>query len=209
MQRPPAREPKDQPARLVSRGWPQLWNAVLRVRRNRLDRFGFQAQKSLAVFDSGGGQHVRISPRQLRPPSAVSGRPEFEQRGQIRGQEFRRHWAALTANMPNRRQPMFTISEFRGRLHRQSYGCRSHARRHQAFFLRSMRISFSAARLLRLDWTSTSRTSPSASTARRQVNHAPIDFQARRLEELSIRESTRAAESPDPAATARPSDRCE
>jgi len=34
------------------------------------------------------------------------------------------------------------------------------------YFLRSLRISFNAACLLRLDWASTSRTSPSASTAR-------------------------------------------
>src|SRR5271165_3429824 len=36
----------------------------------------------------------------------------------------------------------------------------------KAYFFRSLRISFNAACLLRLDWTSTSRTSPSASTAR-------------------------------------------
>src|SRR5271169_6738836 len=38
----------------------------------------------------------------------------------------------------------------------------------KACFFRSLRISFSAACLLRFDWTSTSRTSPSASTARQR-----------------------------------------
>ena len=36
----------------------------------------------------------------------------------------------------------------------------------KAYFFKSLRISFSAACLFRLDWTSTWRTSPSASTAR-------------------------------------------
>ena len=36
----------------------------------------------------------------------------------------------------------------------------------KVYFFRSLRISFRAACLLCLDWTSTSRTSPSASTAR-------------------------------------------
>ena len=35
----------------------------------------------------------------------------------------------------------------------------------KTYFSRSLRISFRAACLLRLDWTSASRTSPSASTA--------------------------------------------
>src|SRR5208337_5428865 len=39
-------------------------------------------------------------------------------------------------------------------------------------FFRSLRISFSAACLFRLDWTSTSRTSPSASTARQGIVRA-------------------------------------
>src|SRR5208337_4061613 len=38
----------------------------------------------------------------------------------------------------------------------------------KAYFFRSLRISFSVACLLRFDWTSTSRTSPSASTARQR-----------------------------------------
>ena len=38
----------------------------------------------------------------------------------------------------------------------------------KAYFLKSLRISFNAACLFRLDWTSTSRTSPSASTARQR-----------------------------------------
>ena len=38
----------------------------------------------------------------------------------------------------------------------------------KAYFFRSLRISFNAACLLRVDWTSTSRTSPSASTARQR-----------------------------------------
>ena len=38
----------------------------------------------------------------------------------------------------------------------------------KAYFFRSLRISFSAACLLRFDWTSTSRTSPAASTARQR-----------------------------------------
>jgi hypothetical protein len=36
----------------------------------------------------------------------------------------------------------------------------------KAYFFNSLRISFRAAFLLRLDWTSTSKISPSASTAR-------------------------------------------
>jgi hypothetical protein len=43
---------------------------------------------------------------------------------------------------------------------------RDQSLRNDAYFLRSLRISFNAARLSRLDWTSTSRTSPSTSTAR-------------------------------------------
>jgi hypothetical protein len=38
----------------------------------------------------------------------------------------------------------------------------------EAVFLEKLRISFSAARWSRLDWTSTSSTSPSASTARQR-----------------------------------------
>jgi len=38
----------------------------------------------------------------------------------------------------------------------------------KAYFFKSLRISFNAACLFRLDWTSTSRTSPSASTARQR-----------------------------------------
>src|ERR1700721_1174628 len=45
------------------------------------------------------------------------------------------------------------------------------------YFFKSLRISFSAACLFLFVWTSTSRTSPSASTARHRSNHAAIDFQ--------------------------------
>ena len=38
----------------------------------------------------------------------------------------------------------------------------------KAYFLKSLRIGFNAACLFRLDWTSTPRTSPSASTARQR-----------------------------------------
>src|ERR1700733_7274758 len=44
-------------------------------------------------------------------------------------------------------------------------------------FFKSLRISFNAACLFRLDWTSTSRTSPSASTAPPKVDHSAVDFQ--------------------------------
>src|SRR5271166_3217441 len=46
-----------------------------------------------------------------------------------------------------------------------------------AYFLRSLRISFNAACLLRLDWTSTSRNLALGVDGAPQVNHAPIDFQ--------------------------------
>ena len=45
------------------------------------------------------------------------------------------------------------------------------------YFFRSLRINLSAARLFLLVWTSTSRTSPSASTARHQVDQAAIDLE--------------------------------
>jgi hypothetical protein len=48
-------------------------------------------------------------------------------------------------------------------------------RRH--IFFKSLRMRVRAACLLRLDWTSPSRTSPSASTAPPKINHPPIDFQ--------------------------------
>jgi hypothetical protein len=46
----------------------------------------------------------------------------------------------------------------------------------KAYFFWSLRISFSAACLFRLDWTSTSRTSPSASTAR-NGKHSAVELQ--------------------------------